>query len=324
MSSSSGFALYSPTNLIAAKMNALTSLRASLATARQHSRSFASTSLARADSPPAAATPLPSEDASIPPPTESSEDAAAPVEAEPTLDPEKPGRSGNGYRAWLNGDGAKFRTALHGRTNWIGDTPFPMNPTFNPLPPLADSTKTKIYNAYIINLMSNSGSVDSVVVRAVSQKFGVSMDRVRAIIRLKELEKRWKDEGRTLQTELLKGMESHLGVKAPGENWRGIEPPEPEATTAPSKNRTVFEMVDVEAGDSPVFLPLLAKTSATTNAKPRRVVKDFVAPASRPGRAATVFKDVSGTFAGKAFEATRKEKTKRGKKRVEGDVQVAL
>jgi len=31
-------------------------------------------------------------------------------------------------------------------------------------------------------------------VRAVSAKFGVGMERVRAVIRLKELEKRWKDE----------------------------------------------------------------------------------------------------------------------------------
>lgn len=71
-----------------------------------------------------------------------------------------------------------------------------MNPTFSPLPPLADVVKTKIYNAYIINLISTPSATDSVVVRAVSQKFGVSMDRVRAIIRLKELEKRWKDEVR--------------------------------------------------------------------------------------------------------------------------------
>lgn len=69
-------------------------------------------------------------------------------------------------------------------------------------------------------------------------------------------------------------------------------------------------------GDSPVFLPLLAKVSESGDKpKPRRVREDLVAPASRPGRAATVFKDVSGTSAGKAFAATRKEQTKRGKKR---------
>lgn len=58
-------------------------------------------------------------------------------------------------------------------------------------------------------------------------------------------------QGRPLQTELLKGMESHLGVKVPGEHWKGMEPPEPESTTVPSKNRTIFEMVDVESVRSP-------------------------------------------------------------------------
>lgn len=72
-----------------------------------------------------------------------------------------------------------------------------MNPTFNPLPPLADSIKSKIYNSYLHNILLKDAT-DSQVVRAVSTRFGVSMDRVRAIIRLKELEKQWKDEVRPL------------------------------------------------------------------------------------------------------------------------------
>ena len=75
--------------------------------------------------------------------------------------------------------------------------PFPLNPTFNPLPPLADSIKSKIYNSYLHNILLKDAT-DSQVVRAVSTRFGVSMDRVRAIIRLKELEKQWKDEVRPL------------------------------------------------------------------------------------------------------------------------------
>lgn len=103
---------------LAARMNSLSLLRASLAPAR---RSFASTSFARADAVPSTSAPTPDADAAAPPPAESAE-AAAPVEDEPQLDPEPTGRTGNGYRAWLNGEGAKFRNALHGRTNWIGDT----------------------------------------------------------------------------------------------------------------------------------------------------------------------------------------------------------
>ena len=74
--------------------------------------------------------------------------------------------------------------------------PFPLNPTFNPLPPLADVTKTRIYNAYLHNILQKDAT-DSQVVRAVSTKFGVAMDRVRAIVRLKELERRFKSEVRS-------------------------------------------------------------------------------------------------------------------------------
>lgn len=53
------------------------------------------------------------------------------------------------------------------------------------------------------------------------------------------------DQGIPLQTELLAGMESHLGVKRPGEKWRGVETPEPEKPIYASM-KPVFEMVDVE------------------------------------------------------------------------------
>ncbi|BGP14431.1 hypothetical protein JCM10213_004554 [Rhodosporidiobolus nylandii] len=230
------------------------------------------------------------------------------------------GPAGKGYRAWLNGEGARFRKGIAGKTNWIGETPFPLNPTFNPLPPLADSIKTKIYNAYLSNILLKDAT-DSQVVRAVSAKHGVSMDRVRAIIRLKELEKQWKDEGRALQTELLKGMESHLGVKQPSEHWRGIESAEPAKPTLAS-SQTVFEMVDVESGDSPVFLPLLARTpkretplteAPSLSAQPSRSSRTTTVPASRPGRAATIFTDLSGTKKGAELQRTYDaKKTRRG------------
>ncbi|BGP38487.1 hypothetical protein JCM10450v2_002435 [Rhodotorula kratochvilovae] len=235
------------------------------------------------------------------------------------------GTTKKGFRAWLGGEGARFRKGVHGRTNWIGDTPFPLNPTFSPLPPLANSIKTKMYNAYLHNILLKDAT-DSQVVRAVSTRFGVSMDRVRAIIRLKELEKTWKAEGRAVQTNLLKGMESHLGVKQVTENWRGVESPDPvEPVLASSK--TVFEMVDVEAGDSPVFLPLLSRvplratpltappagsTAASSTPAPSKAT--LVVPASRAGRAPLVFTDLSGTPEGKKLEASYdRSKTKRGK-----------
>ncbi|GAA5855942.1 hypothetical protein JCM8547_000423 [Rhodosporidiobolus lusitaniae] len=236
------------------------------------------------------------------------------------------GKQAKGFRAWLSGEGSRFRKGIPGRTNWIGETPFPLNPTFAPLPPLADSIKTKIYNAYLHNILLKDAS-DAQVVRAVSAKFGVSMDRVRAIIRLKELEKQWKEEGLALQTGLLKGMESHLGVKQPHEQWRGVESPEPTQVQLAS-NKTVFEMVDVESGDSPVFLPALARTplrstpltsvpplsaSPTDPSTPVVKGKSTTVPASRPGRAATIFTDLSGTPRGEKMGSSYDpKKTKRG------------
>ncbi|GAA5891391.1 hypothetical protein JCM6882_004680 [Rhodosporidiobolus microsporus] len=229
-----------------------------------------------------------------------------------------------GYTAWVSGEGARFRKGIKGKTNWIGETPFPLNPTFSPLPPLADSSKTKIYNAYVHNILVKDAT-DSQVVRAVSARFGVSMDRVRAIIRLKELEKQWKVEGRPLQTGLLKGMESHLGVKEPSEHWRGVEQPDPTVPQLAS-TKTIFEMVDVESGDSPVLpalrrvpnravplteAPALSSSAASSSSSASGKVKTV--PATRPGRAATVFADVSATKRGERMQATYDpKKTRRG------------
>ncbi|GAA5948871.1 hypothetical protein JCM21900_003455 [Sporobolomyces salmonicolor] len=300
----------------------LPSLRSAAPRSAASIRAFASTSRAFADPPSE-----PSSTASSTGPVAGSATAgdAAPsdsqVQEAERYDAPAP-QAGRGYRAWLNGEGARFRTGIKGRANWIGDTPFPLNPTFHPLPPLADATKTKIYNAYVHNILLKNAT-DSQVVRAVSSKFGVGMDRVRAVIRLKELEKSWMEEGRALQTELLKGMETHLGVKAPGEHWRGVESPDPVKPQLAS-NKTIFEMVDVESGDSPVFLPLLSRvpnrevplTSTPLSDSPstlRSTSNTTVVPPSRPGRAATVFTDLSATKEGEALKKSYDpKKTKRG------------
>ncbi|KAK4053451.1 hypothetical protein OIV83_001618 [Microbotryomycetes sp. JL201] len=252
--------------------------------------------------------------------TQEATDEATTAGAAPAADLES-ATAGRGFRAWLNGEGARYRNGIKGKTNWIGDTPFPLNPSFKPLPPLADALKTRIYNAYTFNIVAKDAT-DSQVVRAISAKFGVAMDRVRAIIRLKELEKSWKDSNVPLQTELLAGMESHLGVKAPSDKWQGIEVAEASKHAYARKN-TVFEMVDVEGNDTPVFLPMLASLPPRPKDKPvpTRIASDQpedaartkVVPASRPGRPALLFKDVSGTTRGQQLAASyNPNKTKRG------------
>lgn len=53
-------------------------------------------------------------------------------------------------------------------------------------------------------------------------------------------------KGKPLQTNLLKGMESHLGVKQPGDNFKGNEQPDREQVNK-SNGKTVFEMIDLES-----------------------------------------------------------------------------
>lgn len=61
-------------------------------------------------------------------------------------------------------------------------------------------------------------------------------------------------KGKPLQTNLLKGMESHLGVKQPGDNFKGNEQPDREQVNK-SNGKTVFEMIDLESVRPPPFLP---------------------------------------------------------------------
>jgi hypothetical protein len=54
---------------------------------------------------------------------ETVEDAVTEEIAEPVLDPEKsPFGKGKGFRAWLSGEGSRYKTGLKGATNWLGDT----------------------------------------------------------------------------------------------------------------------------------------------------------------------------------------------------------
>jgi hypothetical protein len=63
--------------------------------------------------------------------------------------------------------------------------PFPANPTFKPPPPLSDALKTMLYALYLTD-----PSVWNI--RKLGEKFGISVARVEAVLRLKELEESWK------------------------------------------------------------------------------------------------------------------------------------
>lgn len=93
--------------------------------------------------------------------------------------------------------------------NWLGNgVPFPMNPSFRPPVPLSNAERSEMYRAFMADPKANS-------VRALSQKHGVSMKRIDAILRLKGMEEAWRKDNKRLQTGFQFGMERLLGVNTP-------------------------------------------------------------------------------------------------------------
>lgn len=113
---------------------------------------------------------------------------------------------------WLNGPGAELKHHIPGSTNYVtqlrnrrgGDdkessgrrdndpeddgglkTPFPLNPQFVSEPILSEELSNEIYKRVVEQKKS---------VRSVSVELRVDMRRVGAVVRLKELEKRMKNE----------------------------------------------------------------------------------------------------------------------------------
>ncbi|KAJ6601316.1 eukaryotic mitochondrial regulator protein-domain-containing protein [Mycena vulgaris] len=84
--------------------------------------------------------------------------------------------------------------------------PFPMNPSFQPPTPISDATRSQIYTDYMLDPETNN-------IRALSQRYHISLKRIEAILRLKGMEASYV-KNKPLQTGFLWGMEMLLGVKA--------------------------------------------------------------------------------------------------------------
>ncbi|KAL4252511.1 hypothetical protein ABKN59_002757 [Abortiporus biennis] len=113
------------------------------------------------------------------------------------------------YEQWLNSTGKQFKDP-HRPRNWIGGhVPFPLNPSFKPHPPVSDNMRSALYEQYMNDPATNS-------VRALSEKYSMSIARVDAILRLKGLEDHWRKVNavfnKQIQTGFLAGMETALGV----------------------------------------------------------------------------------------------------------------
>ncbi|KAG1813195.1 eukaryotic mitochondrial regulator protein-domain-containing protein, partial [Suillus subaureus] len=105
--------------------------------------------------------------------------------------------------------GRKYRDSAP--RNWLSSgTPFPLNESFRPPPPVSDALCTHIYFSYMADPEANS-------VRALAARHHLSIKRIDAILRLKGLEESWKKrshalQGKPIQTGFVQGMESILGV----------------------------------------------------------------------------------------------------------------
>ncbi|KAG8775103.1 hypothetical protein FRC15_000784 [Serendipita sp. 397] len=76
-----------------------------------------------------------------------------------------------------------FRRPRDDGPNWLGGSvPFPMNPSFKPPPPISDKMRTQIFGLYTQNNHNEEW---------LSAKFGLSVSRIKAILRLKKLEQLW-------------------------------------------------------------------------------------------------------------------------------------
>ncbi|GJJ11308.1 hypothetical protein Clacol_005540 [Clathrus columnatus] len=126
---------------------------------------------------------------------------------------EESSTSRDAFGSWLESQGRKFQYPSFTGPKWLGgNVPFPLNPTFKPPPPLSDRVRDTIYRAYVSNPAAND-------LRVLSVRYGISIPRVDAILKLKSLEARWREpeSGKTVQTGFQVGMESLLGVSTRGQ-----------------------------------------------------------------------------------------------------------
>lgn len=95
------------------------------------------------------------------------------------------------FDEWIHSDARVYKHPKPGMgPNWIGDTPFPLNPSFNPPPPVRQGTKAEIWRLHTSNPAQWT-------IRALSEKFSIGLQRMEAILRLQALESEWTSQVRT-------------------------------------------------------------------------------------------------------------------------------
>ncbi|TGZ84379.1 hypothetical protein EX30DRAFT_338911 [Ascodesmis nigricans] len=123
------------------------------------------------------------------------------------------------YEKWVETAGQNFKYPLFNEPNYAGsydpitwerkqlmgaqDVPFPANRHFRVHPVLSDEFREAIWESVVEKGRS---------VRQTSMMFGVSLERVAAVVRLKAVEKKWVEKEKPLATFLTKCLASMMPV----------------------------------------------------------------------------------------------------------------
>lgn len=142
---------------------------------------------------------------------------------------------------WLKTQGERYRRPLgKGRTNFLSSVPFPLNPSFAPKPPLSNIQRNRIYGLVKAALNAPDARPEATVLREIAQRNNLSVDRLKAIVKLKVVEQSWEDSQKALQMNFSNGMEDALGVRPPS------RPPIDDPPELSSSRRQIFEVLDLE------------------------------------------------------------------------------
>ncbi|KIO21404.1 hypothetical protein M407DRAFT_245489 [Tulasnella calospora MUT 4182] len=212
-----------------------------------------------------------------------------------------------------------------------------MNPSFKPPPPLGADFRQMLFNLHVSDPEKNS-------IRELSQRFGLSLKRVEAVIRLKGEEVKWQMEGRTLRKNFEREMESTLSVKqfkptGHSSLWMGERNSRAADQTAdeeggsatPSKGVEKLWWEGVEDGKEAIVGPhLLARAArlAQKAAESEAASAQFAASHSHvveptvPGRSPTVFVDVGTRFMD-AKDVAQRQKAAEARRRLKEKQKVA-
>lgn len=156
------------------------------------------------------------------------------------------------FDEWIQSDARAYKQPKPGMgPNWIGDTPFPLNPSFNPPAPVRQSTKSEIWKLH-------ESDPKQWTIRALSEKFSIGLQRIEAILRLKALEVEWTSQSKPLQSEFQSNMDRLLGAQ----DRKRVPEPEPSVQSSDKSVRGTQheEFSESDPLDAPsVIVPALAK-----------------------------------------------------------------